>query len=428
MRAPLCACLAAVGLAGAAAAQVPDDAALARTDLFAPDPEPTVRERSRPEYAAQAVPVGGVLLTPILGAEAGYDDNIYATRAATVGDAIFRVQPSLAITSDWARDQVQAFARASENAYAAHPAESTLDWSAGASGRLDVRRDWGVALAASYAEETEPRTASDSPRDLRSPIRYAYADADAETTRQAGRLRLTVRTDLQDFTYADGRAPDGGPVYQQDRDEQVVSGAARAEFALAPQTAVFLDVEGDRRDFDHRLSIEPTRNSAGYLATVGADLDLTHLLRGEVGVGYLEQDYRAGAYRPAAGVAFRGSLDYLATPLTTFTLSGSRTVVDSDILGDGAYLSSNYALQVDHELRRNLILTARLGYGLDAYAGVDRTDTRLIGDLGATRLLTRTVGISLKYRRYHQDSSGVARGPAFDVDSLTAAVVYQVGG
>ena len=127
-------------------------------------------------------------------------------------------------------------------------------------------------------------------------------------------------------------------------------------------------------------------------------------------------------------MAFSGSLDYLATPLTTFTLSGSRTVVDSDILGDGAYLSSNYALQVDHELRRNLILTARLGYGLDAYAGVDRTDTRLIGDLGATRLLTRTVGISLKYRRYHQDSSGVARGPAFDVDSLTAAVVYQVGG
>ena len=110
MREPLCVVLVALGVAGAAAAQAPDDAALARTDLFAPDPEPTVRERSRPEYAAQAVPVGGVLLTPILGAEAGYDDNIYATRAATVGDAIFRVQPSLAVTSDWARDQVQAFA------------------------------------------------------------------------------------------------------------------------------------------------------------------------------------------------------------------------------------------------------------------------------------------------------------------------------
>jgi hypothetical protein len=124
----------------------------------------------------------------------------------------------------------------------------------------------------------------------------------------------------------------------------------------------------------------------------------------------------------------RGNLYYFPTQLTTVTLSGSRTVIDSDVIGEGGYLSSNYVLQVDHELFRNIILTASASIGNDDYQGVDRVDNRLIGSFGATYLITRTLALNLNYSHYNQLSSGLARGTSFNVDSLLAALRYQIGG
>ena len=409
-------------------ASAQDDTALPRTGLFARDRNITVRERPKPEYTALPIPVEGFLLTPTLTGSVEYNDNIYATETNPISDEIFRVQPSVVLSSNWNRNALSAFARASTNQYVSHSTETTTDYALGTTGRLDIQHDWGLAGGTSYEEDTEPRTSSGTPADVRNPIRYYYSDTDLETTKEFERYRFTARGDYQDYTFEDSLTPAGALVYQEDRDEVVYSGAFKAEYALIPETSVFASLVLNQRDFDHRLSIEPSRNSGGYEAAFGANFDLTHLLRGEIYVGYLEQDYTNHAFKNVSGLSLRGTLNYFPTQLTTVTLTGSRSAEDSDIIGAGAYLSSNYSLQVDHELLRNLILTGNLTIGNDDYQGYDRTDNRYIGSASATYLLTRTIGLNLKYSHYTQNSSGLERGPNFNINSVIASIVYQFGG
>lgn len=412
--------------AGAAWAQ--DDAALARTGLFVRDRNVAVTERPKPEYRALPIPVDGLLLTPTITGSMEYNDNIYAVNTGQTSDEIFRIQPGLVLASNWGRNAVSAFARASANEYVNHTTESTTDWSTGINGRLDLQHDWGVAAGAAYQELTEPRSSSGSPTDITSPIRYYLSDNYVESTKEFDRFRFTARGGFQDYTYINAHTPQGGVVYQEDRDEGIVSGAFKAEYAVLPDTSVFADVVLNHRDFYNRLSFEPSRNSGGYEATVGANFDLTHLLRGEIYIGYLEQDYRSPDYKGVGGLALRGVLYYFPTQLTTITASGARTVQDSDILGAGPYLSSNYTAQLDHELLRNLILSGSFTIGNDVYQGYDRTDNRYIVTAGGTYLLTRTIGLNLKYSHFIQDSSGAERGPNFDINSVILSLAYQFGG
>jgi len=409
-----------------AAAQ--DDAALARTGLFTRDRSVTVRDRPRPEYTAVPIPVGGFFLTPTIGASVEYNDNIYAAATGAASDEIFRVQPAVTLTSNWERNLLSIFARMSANEYVDHSTESTTTWATGANGRIDIQHDWGVALGASYEEDTEPRTSSGSPTDSKTPVQYYLGDINAETTKEFDRLRLTARADLQSYTYNNVYTDQNALIYELDRNELIETGAIKAEYAVQPGLSVFTTASYNARGFDNRLSTEPTRNSQGYEADVGASFDLTHLLRGEIYIGYLDQNYTSPAYKNVGGLSLRGNLYYFPTQLTTVTLSGSRTVVDSDVIGEGGYLSSNYVLQVDHELFRNIILTASASIGNDDYQGVDRVDNRLIGSFGATYLITRTWAFNLNYSHYNQVSAGVARGASFNVDSLLAALRYQIGG
>jgi hypothetical protein len=410
----------------AAAAQ--DDAALARTGLFTRDRNITVSDRPRPEYTALPIPIGGFLLTPTIGASVEYNDNIYAAPTGAASDEIFRVQPGVVLTSNWGRHLLSMFARATANEYVDHSTESTTTWATGANGRLDIEHDWGVALGASYERDTEPRTSSGSPATAKTPVQYDLGDLNAETTKAFDRLRLTARVDLQTYSYENVYSDQNAIIYQLDRDNLVETGALKAEYAVQPGFSLFTTIAYNARGFDHRLSTEPTRNSQGYEADVGTSLDLTHLLRGEIYLGYLDQNYTSSAYKNLGGLSLRGTLYYLPTQLTTVSLSGSRSVINSDIIGQGGYLSSNYVVQVDHELFRNIILTASVAIGNDYYEGVDRVDDRLIGSAGATYLLTRTLAFNATYSHYNQLSTGVAHGTNFNVDSLLAALRYQIGG
>jgi hypothetical protein len=413
---------------GAGIAWAQDDAALARTGLFVRDRNVTVTERPKPEYRPLPIPVDGLLLTPTITGSMEYNDNIYAVNTGQTSDEIFHIQPGLVITSNWDRNAISAFARASANEYVNHTTESTTDWSTGANGRLDIQHDWGLAAGTTYQELTEPRSSSGSPTDITAPIRYYLSDNFIESTKEFDRFRFTVRGGFQDYSYINAYTPQGAVVYQEDRDEGVISGAFKAEYAVIPDTSIFADLVLNQRDFYNRLSIEPTRNSGGYEATVGANFDLTHLLRGEIYIGYLEQEYRSPDYKGVGGLSLRGTLYYFPTQLTTVTLTGGRTVQDSDILGAGPYLSSNYTLQLDHELLRNLVLTGNFTYGNDVYQGYDRTDDRYIFSAGGTYLLTRTIGLNLKYTHYVQDSYGTERGLDFVINSAVVSLTYQFGG
>jgi hypothetical protein len=407
-----------------AAAQ--DDAALLRDGLFTRDQNVAVTERPKPEYQPLPVRAGAFVFDPVLAAGLEYNDNIFATNINKVSDGIVHFQPGVTVQSDWSRNQISGFARLNSNFYFDHTGEDTTDYAFGGAGRWDVQHDLGFAGGASYERDTEPRTAENSTANAAHPVRYDLASAFIEGTKEFDRLRLTAKGTVNDYTYDNNRTTSGALLYEKDQNHTEYDGAFKAEYAYLPNTSVLASLVINKRDYRDELPGEASRNSSGYEATVGSNFDITHLLRGEVYIGYLEQDYDNNAvFTNVSGLAVRGKVEYFPTQLTTVTVSGSRSVQDSGIFDVGGYLANVAALQVDHELLRNLVLSGLVSYTEDDYGNFGRTDKIDSEQISASYLMNRAISLNLAYTHMNQDSSGAHAGPKYDINRVITSLAYK---
>lgn len=395
-------------------------------DLFARDRGVSVRERGRPEYEALGLSLGTFAVFPTLQIDAENNDNVFAVATGADSDWIVRLKPEVQIASGWSRHALSAYARANISRYQDFDAENFEDWGVGASGRLDISRAANLNAGYDYASITEPRTSSNAPASTREPISYDLASAFFAASRTSGRVKLSGRGDVREFDYQDAVTLGGTIVDQDNRDRTITSLTGRADVALSPDTALFVQAATNKRDYDTAVSgVLPARDSDGYELLAGANFEVGAVARGEIAVGYISQEFDAAAYDQIDGFGARAQLEWFPTQLTTVTGYGSRTIEDSGIVGSGGYLSSSAGLRIDHELRRNILVNVDASLSRDEYEGIDRDDDRFQVSVGGTYLLNRNLGISVAASHFEQTSGGLAAGSEFDVNRLTATLVAQ---
>lgn len=419
-----CAVAALLVWAGAAAAQ--GDDALARDGLFIRDHNISVSERAHPDYAPLPLRVGAFDLLPVLGIKAEQDDNIYATDAARTSDLTLKLAPALLAQSTWSRHALKLDAGLTAVTYARHSGEDTTDWRLDGVGRLDLARGFGLAGGVGVERDTEPRTASASPVAAVHPVRFDRQQGFGEAAWASGRLRLSSRIALDRFAYDDGRTATGAPVVQSDRDHSEWRQDARAELALSPGASVFLDAALNQRRYTHDLPVEPRRDSDGYRLAAGTNLDLTHLVRGEVELGYLDQSYRSPVYGGVTGAAFAARMSWFPTGLTTISFAAARRPEDAGIPHAGGYAATSASAGIDHELLRNLVLHAGLDAERDVYRNFDRRDRRWGQVLSARYLANRAVTVRAGYVHEAQQSLGAGRGVSWTVHRVFVALALAV--
>jgi hypothetical protein len=420
---------AAFGVPGAAYAQSQASALGQASDTdsnFRRDRNVSVSQRPHEGYEALGIRAGAFILWPKLTTTGEYNDNIYAQSTGKESDAVWHVTPEVDLTSNWSRHSLQAYARTTFNRYSDHTTENTDDYSVGANGQLDVLRNAQINGGVDWSRFTEPRTSSGSPADSLHPVQYTVGSVYASGAEEFNRLRLSGRLDLREFNYFNGVDTTGAQVFEDDRDRTLTIATARADYAVSPDTALFVEVAGNKRDY--RLASPPAaqdRDSSGVEALVGANFDISALMRGEVGVGYLKQNYDASNFKDISGLGVRGQVEWFPTQLVTATFTGSRTLEDAGIVGSSGYLSTNIGARVDYELLRNVLLGAQVGYGDDNYRGVDREDKRTTFGLNATYLLNRNIGVTVGYNYFKQNSSGTDGGNDFKVNKIGATLTLQ---
>lgn len=398
----------------------------AEASNFARDRNISVRARSHPGYEALGVPLGAFTAYPKVAIGPEYNDNIYGTSINEVDDVVWRVQPEVVVVSDWSRHSLQGYARGAVNRYSDFDSENTSDYTIGANGRLDITRRASLTAGAEYGSLSEPRTSSASPTLAATPIEYDKTTGFLIAGREFNRLKVSARLDYSKFDYQDGRTVAGGNVEQDDRDRTNTGLTARADYAVSPATALFVELAGNKRDYRlARPAVALARDSDGVQALAGANFELGAVMRGEVGVGYLRQSYDDPAFDDIDGFGARGLVEWFPTDLTTVTVNGSRSVEDSGIPGSSGYLSSNIGGQIDHELIRNVLVTGQVSYGKDEYEGIDRNDKRLNAGVSATYLMNRHVGLTVGYSYFDQKSDGLAGGGDFKVNKVGASVTLQ---
>jgi hypothetical protein len=395
-------------------------------DMFARDRSVAVRDRPHPEYEAMGLPLGGFTVYPKLDIIGEYNDNVFATASGAVDDVILRLRPEVAVSTDWSRSSLTAYIRSTISQYAEYDSENTTDYDLGAAGRLDVSRAMNIVGGASFGHQSEPRTTASSGSQSEKPIEYDVTSGYVAATRTSGRVKLSGRADIRAYDYEDGYTSAGVVVDQDDRDRTNTSFTGRADVALSPATALFIQGTANERDYDVASTLTTAaRDSSGYEILAGANFELGAVARGEIAAGYIEQNFDESVYKDLSGLGARVSLEWFPTQLTTVTLTGARTIEDSAIIGSGGYVSTNLAVQVDHEFQRNVILSGQVTYGNDDYDGIDRTDKRFGAQASATYLINRHLGASVAVSHYEQSSDGADNGVSFDLNKLMVSLVTQ---
>lgn len=411
------------------------DASYAQS-MFARDRNVSVLQRERPEYDPLGIRSGSFIIRPRLETVIAYTDNVFAFDRniqpvfGELDDTFFILRPSADIESNWNRHALNAGAYAEAVQHLDFDDEDIANYGASLDGRLDVNRFTSLIGGVGYDNRYETRKIATTNLISREPIEYQRATAFLGAQQEFGRFRYQLRGDIADLEFQDGLATDNITVITQGfRDVLETRLTGQIGYALTPDTSVFIRAGLNERDHDIALVNQGgNRDSEGFDISTGIDFDLTRLARGSVALGYLEQDFEN--FGTAKGVSVDAGMEWFPTELTTVTFRASRGVRDSALFinNTAAYIESDFGVRVDHELLRNVILSASAGYGQDDYEDFDRTDDRFGIAIGGQYLINRIFRAKLDYVYEKQESDTGAGDPTikeFDSNEIFLTLVAE---
>lgn len=365
----------------------------------------------RSDYEPLGRRVGGFTLNAGVNLSATHNDNVFASETAPESDIGYSISPYARLSSNWSRHALSVETGADFNRFQDFDSEDTESNYLGTYGRLDVGRDTSLNGNVRIANQTEPRTAPDAGT-LPEPVEYQETSASVGVEHTLNRFRLSGLVGTQQFEY------DGAGQSFRDHQEDYVSG--RVAVAISPRLQVLADARFDQREYDNI----PALNSDGRTLSAGVRMNLTGLLSGEVTVGQFEREY---ATETVEGVAYAANVQWFATPLTTVSANARRSVDETGASGAATYVTSELGLRVDHELRRNIILSGGVGRGQREYeAPTDREDEVTYADVGVEYLINRRLAVEGRYDRIDNQSDGIDRDRDFEVNRFRVTMKIRL--
>ncbi len=346
-------------------------------------------------YAPLGLRAGSFLLYPAIELAIGRSSNpsqVPGGRATT----LYTAAPELRAQSDWSRHELKADLRGSYTGYSPDetPSLSRPYFNGKLDGRVDVTRDDRIDLGARGLVSTDNPNSPNLQAGLSKLPLYTTFGGNAGYTHRFNRLDVGVKADAERTVYQSSQLTDGTTASNEDRNYSQYGGTLRAGYEFSPGLKPYVEGGGDTRRHDLATDFSGyQRDSTGYLAKIGATVELTRLLTGEVAVGYTRRNYEDARLEPLSGLIGNASLLWAATSLTNVKFTAASTVGEATTPGVSGVLYRDAGVQVDHALRRWLIATVKAGIGLDKYVGLGREDTRYSIGAGLTYKLNRMAQI-----------------------------------
>ena len=361
------------------------------------NPNTTVANRARPQYEPLGIRAGAFLIYPELGVSAGYSDNVGFDEDDEESDVVTLIEPSIEFESQWSRHQV-ALELGSEIAIHADESDEDFeDFFALGDGRIDVSRQTNIEtngqIRFTHEGRDDPEDAgNDELTDL-----YEFGGG-AALNHQFNRLGITAGFDVLRSVYDDDD--------EEDRNGNIYDLLARASYEVSPRFDVFVEGRYNVEDRDDNVDdngIE--RDTDGYEGRLGAELDITSVLFGEVFAGYRIQRFDENDFGNEEGVSFGVDLNWNPTLLTSVGFSGQRDFRPTDEGGAASNFRTEFGVTIDHEFLRNLVANGEVRYQNDDFRGDDRDDDTIILGAGFTYWINRNLSLNSTYQYSDRDSN-----------------------
>lgn len=369
-------------------------------------------------YEPLGIRAGAFILKPAVEVGAGYSTNPGQDIKGR-GSPQYVVAPELRVQSDWSRHELTADLRGSYTAYTEDSSLNQPALSSKIDGRIDVSHLTHIDLEHRLSLSTEN---PGSPNELATVVNLPtvlQTGGTAGIRHQFNRLEVGGKVTFDRIAYGNSGLSDGTSSSNEDRNYDQYGVELRSTYEFSPAFKPFVSLQADRRvhdlDFDR---FGQQRDSKSYTPNVGAIFELTKLLTGNVSIGYLTRDYVDPGLIPLKGIVADASLAYTYSALTTVTLGAKSSGDETTLPGISGSLTRDVTLQVDHSLRRWLVATLKLDYGVDTYVGdgcaciitnAGRVDKRYAAAFALTYKLSRELYLKGEVR-HEERKSNVAGG------------------
>lgn len=376
----------------------------------------TVLSRARPQYDPLGVRVGDFIVRPEVDESVGYNSN-FIGQVPPQASFFEETNAVLRFNSDWARNSLGGEVTVTDTRVPSIPNQANTQWTASLGGTYQIGTDI-LTVAASHLNLYESPTALDvtsfnRPGVLYSaPIPFTMNDVRVSYAADFGRITLTPDFDYTNLTFSNAPLyglngfvippPVNGfvlgvPTTQSYRDRNLYEAGLTTRYEFAPLRDALLIVRDTSIQYVSSAQIfGPNRSGNALEALAGLDYASSAVWRYRVLAGYeLRQFSNYGSH---AAPIFEATVIWQPTGLTTVTGRGLRTIEDAADENLAGYVYTSGRLEVDHELRRNILLT---GYGSIQHADYLQSnggnETFYGTGAAVTYLLNRHVHVALSY-------------------------------
>lgn len=373
-----------------------------------PDENEGVKDRKRESYEPKGINLGGFQLYPKVTLTAAYDDNIYKANTNPDHDIITVLTPSVSLKSDWSVHSLSLDASVDAGRYADRGADDYEDIKLSANGRIDVSRAMNIAINGAIQNLHEDRGGDDVATNAANPVEYSLQKLGAVATYKPNRLGVAVGFKLDSYDYDDNLTIGGATTNNDDRDRDESELSLRLGYDIQDGYEGYFSIKSIDRDYDLALDDGGVnRDSEGRRYAAGVAVALTRLIRADVSLGWMEQDYDSAALQDVDDWLGNADVRWNVTPLTTMRFTLSRSIGETTTAGTSATLGTNYGIGVDHEFLRNLVAKADYRLSNSDFRGdpTGREDDTGTWELGVDYTLNRNVFAGFTYTNEERDSN-----------------------
>ena len=350
-----------------------------------------------------SVHAGQFSIYPSVTAGAFYDDNVFASSANRQGSWGGLVRPELGLTTAGPNHSFEARGFVERKWYSRFSSEDQTNGAVGIASTVMPDPNTQLVAKARYSRAHEERGGGESSISaFDNPVGYNTWEASGAINKRYGRLWSSVGI-AGSWTDYETPAIGGAAVSQSYRDGNVGVLSGRVGYVVAPLTSVFVELAGNRRNFE-----VDTFDSRGYRVVGGLLLEQGPgaRVKGEAYAGYMYQNYEGMGFETVSTLTYGGSLAWLIAPRWTAVTEGRRNALESSLNGGVSLVESLAAARLDYAVLPNLFVGGGASYLVDEFKGAGRTDRSLSPLVSVKYLLSPNVTLGFDYRNVSFDSSG----------------------
>jgi hypothetical protein len=364
------------------------------------------------DYSSNGIRLGGFMLNP--GVELVYEnsDNVFYSEKDPAGDSVFHLRPWANLKSNWSRHQLNLNVKADLGRHSTLESEDYTDLVFALGGRIDIKRSTFLGFEAVKTRLHEERTSPDDAGGIE-PNQFKYDNFNISLDHTFNRLQVIWKLNRSESDYDNNLDGNHMTINNNDRDYTKDTSNLRLQYDLKAQGSVFLGLSNNTVRYDQLMDDHGfQRDSDGTRIQGGMKFDLSGLLSGSVYLERMNQDPVDLRFDSYSANRIGAGFSWTPRQTTNVLVEINTGPQETTQIGTSSYLSTLYAMRVQHELRHNLLLHARISYTDNEYQHNDQpldsalhyTDISRIG-IGTSYLVNRKIALSGGFVIESQDSN-----------------------